>query len=162
MLFWAHTCFVPFRQLIDTAKGNIFPLNRAHHLIKWSSDNIEIDTHYIRLILDSSYIYFLDLCTQSSLISPVLFMHQRDMNVRLDYNQRTQSTSGIKKRTLHPLPSLCISLGKILKQVGEKIRGNLDDFSSSPYKARSAVAYSCTCACISDCAHWICCISNQM
>lgn len=69
-------------------------------------------TNQIRLILDSSYMYFLDLCTQSSLISPVLVMHQRDVNVRLDYNQRTQSSSGIKKRTLHPLAPLCISLRK--------------------------------------------------
>lgn len=39
------------------------------------------------------------------------------MNVRFDYNQRTLSTSWIKKRTLHPLTSLCYQPEKILEQV---------------------------------------------
>lgn len=86
-------------------------------------------TNQIELILDSSPGCFLDLCTQSPLISPVCLVHQRDIDVRFDYDRRTQPSSGMKRRKLHPLTSLCLGLRKYFndyQDTGGKGRGNLD------------------------------------
>lgn len=97
--------------------GDTFLLNRAGHLIVCSSDNREMVTKTRSARLGFVLTFTFLTVAHNPQRSVLCIVHQRDVNVRFDLDRRAQSASEIKKRTLHPLTSLCVSLRKYCKQV---------------------------------------------